>query len=107
MWELSLEERDEKETWERTRWTWKNAGCNSCKKEAMGERTDYLVRDMGHLPCIVTDHTAGRIGADSLQHQGDTRQGDGACRTKNVCKAKDDLKDSFYVAAYSSLDTSG
>ena len=58
MWEMSLEEREEreeKETWERTRWTWENASC-----DRVGERTSYLVRDMGHLPCIVTDHAVGR-----------------------------------------------
>jgi hypothetical protein len=34
MWEMSLEEREEKETWERTRWTWENASCGK-----IGERT--------------------------------------------------------------------
>ena len=82
MWEMSLEEREEKETWERTRWTWENASC-----DRVGERTAYWVRDMGHLPCIVTDHA---VNKDNMHHQEDTRLGDKAGREINICKAEDD-----------------
>jgi hypothetical protein len=96
MWEMSLEERAEKETWEKTRWAWENT-----TYDRIGERTSYWVRDMRHLPHIVTDHGVGR---DNMHQQGDTRQGDKADRTRNICIAEDDCKDSFLVAAYSTLD---
>ena len=91
MWEMSLEEREEKETWERTRWTWENASC-----DRVGERTAFWVRDMEHLPHIVTDHAVRR---DNMYHQGDTGQGDKAYRSIG-----DDCNDSFLVNAYSILD---
>ena len=91
MWEMSLEEREEKETWERTRWTWENTSCDK-----IGERTAYWVRDMGHLPQIVTDHA---VSKDNMHQPGYARQGVKADRANG-----DDCKDSFLVAAYSKLD---
>ena len=57
MWEMALEEKEDKETWERTRWTWGIS--DTCNKS--GQRTEQWVTEMRDLPHIVTDH-AGRTG---------------------------------------------
>ena len=60
LWEMALEVKEDRETWERTRWTWENSGSDSCKKEESGRMTDQWVTDLIHLPYIVTDHTVRR-----------------------------------------------
>ena len=106
MWEMSLEEREDKETWERTKWTWENTDCESGKREDSGRRTGQWVGDMRHLPYIVTDH-AGRVGEgrkDNIQKGGEKSDGDKAGRVRTVSEARDDCKDTYLVDAYSSLD---
>merc|ERR1712013_761295 len=46
MWEMALEEREDKETWERTRWTWGIS--DTCNKS--GQRTEQWVTEMRDLP---------------------------------------------------------
>ena len=70
MWEMSLEEKEEEETWERTRWTWENkswdiyngqmvgqrARDSHGQEQAMAYQTVFDARETDQLPHIVTDH---------------------------------------------------
>ena len=78
MWEMSLEEREDKETWERTKWTWENTDCESGKGEDTGQRTGQWVGDMRDLPYIVTDHAArvGKGRKDNMQKEEEKSDGD-------------------------------
>ena len=68
---MALEVREDKEAWERTRWTWENSGSGSCRKEESGRITEEWVTELRHLPCIVTDHTGGR--EDNREQEGKDR----------------------------------
>eukprot|EP00092_Neocalanus_flemingeri_P005137 GFUD01005525.1.p1 GENE.GFUD01005525.1~~GFUD01005525.1.p1 ORF type:complete len:218 (+),score=65.40 GFUD01005525.1:28-681(+) len=122
MWEMSLEEREEKETWERTRWTWENNNLESWSSPPLGQRTHQWVRDdhdqtpayqtvldarqEEQLPHIVTDHTgreAGEGNKDQKHQKGLTSEIDKALRTKNIT-VENNCKDSTFVNALSGLD---
>ena len=67
---MSLEEKEEEETWERTRWTWENKSWDIYNGQMVGQRvrdshgqaqamayqTVFDAREMDQLPHIVTDH---------------------------------------------------
>ena len=85
MWEMALEEREVRETWERTRWTWET------RDEEEESKKEGNIREFQHLPQIVTDHSVGR-----------TR--DIEFRENHPRKAVEQTKDSSRFHGYSSID---
>ena len=104
MWEMSMEEREEKETWERTQWTWTDdaaAGCDDKERT-----TQEWVKETRHLPQIVTDHGSARVSRSPKPHRKARTSfvQDKEFRPFHAAKVADDCKDSFIFSAYKSLE---